>query len=69
MLCACQKASLRQPDMQHYHFNLTGGYRLCPDPTGLTLAGPEAARQHALEDARALLESWMARNLRRLLPR
>lgn len=48
--------------MRHYYFHLTDGHRLYPDPTGHTLAGPVAARQHALEDARNLLESWMIRS-------
>lgn len=48
--------------MDRYYFNLTDGYRLYPDQTGHALPGPEAARRHALEDARALLESWMARS-------
>jgi hypothetical protein len=48
--------------MQNYYFHLTDGHRLYPDPMGLVLEGPAAARQHALEDARALLESWMVRS-------
>ncbi|WP_425374078.1 DUF6894 family protein [Microvirga calopogonii] len=48
--------------MQRYYFHLTDGRRLYPDPTGHILAGPVAARQHALEDARSLLESWMVRS-------
>jgi hypothetical protein len=48
--------------MPHYYFHLTDGHRLYLDPTGHTLAGPVAARQHALEDARTLLESWMVRS-------
>jgi len=48
--------------MQHYFFDLTDGRRLYPDPAGVALAGPAAARQYAIEDARCLLESWMARS-------
>jgi hypothetical protein len=60
---ACQATSLNdQSAMQNYYFNITDGRRLYPDPTGVALAGPEAARRHALEDARTLLESWMVRS-------
>ena len=45
-----------------YYFYLTDGHRLYLDRTGHTLAGPVAARQHALEDASTLLESWMVRS-------
>ncbi|WP_371826914.1 hypothetical protein [Microvirga sp. VF16] len=48
--------------MQRYYFNLTDGYRLYLDSVGVVLVGPAAVRQHALEDARVLLESWMARS-------
>jgi hypothetical protein len=48
--------------MQRYYFNLSDGRRWYPDPTGVELDGPDAARQHALHDARSLLESWMARS-------
>lgn len=48
--------------MQHFYFNLTDGRRLYPDPLGTALPDRETARQHALEDARGLLENWMARS-------
>ncbi len=48
--------------MRHYYFNLTDGRRLYPDPLGMCLLDADAARQHALEDARSLLESWMVRS-------
>ncbi|WP_425493347.1 DUF6894 family protein [Microvirga zambiensis] len=48
--------------MQHsYYFHRTNGHGLYPDPMGLVLDRP-AARRHALEDARAPLESWMIRS-------
>jgi hypothetical protein len=49
--------------MQHYYFNLTDGRRQYPDPLGTHLPDMQAARRHAFEDARSLLESWMARSL------
>jgi hypothetical protein len=49
--------------MQRYYFNLSDGRRSYPDPMGVELDGPDAARMHALEDAWALLESWMARSV------
>ncbi|MCB5173978.1 MULTISPECIES: DUF6894 family protein [Microvirga] len=48
--------------MQRYFFDITDGKRSYPDPLGIELPGPIAARQHALDDARALLESWMVRS-------
>ncbi|MXQ13594.1 DUF6894 family protein [Microvirga makkahensis] len=48
--------------MQRYYFHITDGRRLYLDPTGFTLSCPAAARRHAIEDARCLLESWMARS-------
>jgi len=49
--------------MQKYYFNITDGRRSYPDPVGVRLDSPAAARQHAIVDARALLESWMARSV------
>jgi len=49
--------------MQSYYFNLTDGRRFYPDPTGLMLDDIAAVHRHAIEDARALLESWMVRSI------
>lgn len=49
--------------MQHYYFDLTDGRRTYPDSVGMKLPDVKAARRHALEDARSLLESWMALSL------
>ncbi|WP_371826912.1 hypothetical protein [Microvirga sp. VF16] len=46
--------------MERYYFNLSDGRRWYRDCTGVALDCPAAARQHALQDARALLQSWMA---------
>ncbi len=48
--------------MPRFYFHVTDGRRMYRDPVGVDLAGIGAARQHALQDARALLESWMARS-------
>lgn len=48
--------------MQRYFFNLSDGRRWYPDPEGVELNGRDAAREHALHDARSLLKSWMARS-------
>jgi hypothetical protein len=48
--------------MPRYFFHLSDGRRTYPDPVGVDLDSLEAARQYAHQDARSLLESWMARS-------
>ncbi len=48
--------------MPRYFFHVCDGRRTLPDPLGCELPDLEAARRHAREDARMLLESWMARS-------
>ncbi|HEV2559273.1 MAG TPA: hypothetical protein VGU45_11650 [Microvirga sp.] len=48
--------------MPRYFFHVTDERRVYRDPTGSELPDHGAARRHALKDARALLESWMARS-------
>ncbi|HEV2559826.1 MAG TPA: hypothetical protein VGU45_14475 [Microvirga sp.] len=48
--------------MPRFHFHVTDGRRLYRDPVGVECADLATARRHALQDARALLESWMARS-------
>ena len=50
--------------MPRYYFHVADGRRVYRDPVGVELVGIEAAREHALRDARTLLESWMARSLK-----
>ncbi len=48
--------------MPRYLFNLTDRRLTYPDPVGMDLDSLDAARRHAHQDARALLESWMVKS-------